>query len=390
MKILIYVHSWAPHIGGVETITRELAEGLTRPPKDGDSMQVTLATQTPAGTMDDASWPFRVVRQPGLVELLRLMRDADVIHVAGPALAPLILGLLLRKPLVVEHHGFQSTCPNGQLLYEPTRSPCPGHFMAKRYRECLRCNAATGRGTSWKMWTLTFARRWLCKAVSANITPTAWLEEQLKLPRTTTIHHGLSAGVGNQGVLVKDRQPGIINFTFQGRLVSTKGAQVILAAAGRLKSQRLPFHLNLIGDGPNRRNLESLAHEFQIHDVVRFLGYRSGQELEAALAEADAMLMPSLGGEVFGLVALESMLRGKLVVVSDIGALTEVVGDAGMVCSTGDVDAWATCMAKLIQNPALCSELGGKARERALKFFSEDTMIHEHLRMYERGITRSR
>ena len=51
-----------------------------------------------------------------------------VIHVAGPALSPLALGLLMRKPVAIKHHGFQAICPTGQLFMERTGAPCPGHY----------------------------------------------------------------------------------------------------------------------------------------------------------------------------------------------------------------------------------------------------------------------
>ena len=91
--------------------------------------------------MDDTAFPFRVVRHPGVRKLAQLVKEADVIHVAGPAFLPMLIGLILSKPVVVEHSGYQSVCPNGMLLYGPTGSNCSGHFMARRYHKCLRCNA---------------------------------------------------------------------------------------------------------------------------------------------------------------------------------------------------------------------------------------------------------
>jgi len=111
MKLLIYSHFFAPSIGGVETIVLSLARGLAevRNEKGLAEFDVTLATQTPAGSHDDSSLPFRVFRGPRLVKLLELVRESDVVHVAGPALAPLLLSYILRKPLIVEHHGYQAT-----------------------------------------------------------------------------------------------------------------------------------------------------------------------------------------------------------------------------------------------------------------------------------------
>lgn len=380
MKLLLYTHAFAPSIGGVETIVHVLGSGLAR-----RGVEVTVATPRPADGVDDAKFGFGVVRLSGLRQLIPLIREADVVHLAGPALVPLALGLLLRKPVVVEHHGFQSVCPNGQMFHEPTQSLCPGHFLAGRHRECLRCNAGAGRLTSLRMWALTFPRRRLCHAVAANVAPTNWVATQLELPHTATINHSLpgvlAAPAGNT------TSPAT-TFTFLGRLVSVKGAPVILAAAGRLSSLGLSFRLNLVGDGPERPKLEAMTREFQIEDRVAFLGYLRPGAPERALEAADAILIPSLAGDTFGLVALENMQRGKLVIVSGNGALAEVVGDAGLICPAGDVEAWVECMRRVIENPGLRVELGRKARERALRVFPESEMVEEHLRLYGRLLER--
>ncbi|HEV2382719.1 MAG TPA: glycosyltransferase [Terriglobia bacterium] len=124
MKLLIYTHAFAPKIGGVETVVMTLATGLAKQDHAG-RVQVTLATATPRSDFDDNALPFRVVRQPSLPQLFRLIRAADVVHLAGPCFVPMLAGLLFRKPVVVEHHGFQTICPNGQLLHEPLKHPAP-------------------------------------------------------------------------------------------------------------------------------------------------------------------------------------------------------------------------------------------------------------------------
>src|SRR5271169_4532600 len=100
MKLLIYSHFFAPSVGGVETLVLSLARGLAglRAASGDPEFEITLVTQTHAGQFDDLSLPFRVVRQPTLIELWVLIRASRVVHVAGPALAPLILGLLARQP----------------------------------------------------------------------------------------------------------------------------------------------------------------------------------------------------------------------------------------------------------------------------------------------------
>lgn len=387
MRLLIFTHAFAPTLGGVETVVARLAGGLSGP-RDGASgrpVEVVVVTRTSAQGCDDTAFNFQVIRRPDLLRLMRLMRTADIVHLAGPNFLPLLLGLLLRKRVIVEHHGFQAICPNGQMFYEPTGRPCPGHFMAGRHRECLRCNAMHGALNSAKLWLLTFPRRWLLRRAAANLTPTRWLASQLGLPRTITIPHGVepraAASTSDSGVDSR-------SFVYVGRLVSTKGVDVLLDAAARLKTSGMRFRVNIVGEGPERRRLETKMKALHMDDCVAFLGKLTSNELDCLLERAAAIVVPSLGGEVFGLVAAESMMRGRLVVVSDLGTFDEVVGEAGLKFPTGDPLALADRLAQVLASPGLALQKAQEARSRALQLFAERQMVAGHLRVYAAEMSR--
>ncbi|MGH9742143.1 MAG: glycosyltransferase family 4 protein [Candidatus Acidiferrum sp.] len=383
MKLLIYSHFFAPSIGGVETIVLSLARGLAglRAASGDLEFEITVVTQTIADKIDDGSLPFRVIRRPNFIHLWDSIRSSDVIHVAGPAVAPLVLALLARKLVVIEHHGFQTICPNGQLLIEPSGTPCPGHFMAGRHGKCLRCNSGQGWFASRKLWLLTFVRRFLAQGVSINITPTAWLGGLLQLPRTTAIPHGLELIPAPLVHSSSSAHPPVI--AFQGRLVTTKGVGVLFEAARILLAQNHVFELLVIGDGPERASLEELSLRAPLAGHVRFAGRLSGEQLDVALAEAAVVVVPSLGGEVFGLVVVENMLRGLPVVSSDLGAFVEVVGDGGLTFRTGDAAALAGELGRILNDPALAARLGQLARTRALEFCDFRRMVEAHARVYQ-------
>lgn len=379
MKLLFYSHDWAPSIGGVQTSLMLLAEGLAKRPSRevggiGDSFEVTLVTQTPRGEMNDAALPYRVVRLPKPSQLLRLIREADLLHLAGVSLVPLCMGWLLRKHIVIEHHFYDAICPNGLLFYEPLQKPCSGHFLARRYRECVRCNSGiSGLWKSVKMLGLTFPRHWLSQRVAGNIAISAHVCHRLNLPRSKVVYYGVRDLSSGRSEIQNPSYP--LRFAYVGRLVSIKGVHLIMEAARKLCGHGVPFHVQLIGDGPERSRLEAMSSAFGLKDRMTFLGFLEGKDLRDAVDEVDVVLMPSIWEETAGLAAMEQMMRGKATIVADIGGVAEVVADTGLKFPYGDADALAACMRRFVEDPDLVRRFGEAARARASSLFNEEQMV---------------
>lgn len=379
MNLLLYSEYFYPIPGGTQTVVLDLAQGVTAfsaKEPGSDAIVVTLLTQTPGDARDDARYPFKVIRRPGARQLIQLVRNSDVVHIAGPALLPLALCFLFRKTFFVEHHGCQAACPNGLLFHEPTQAPCPGHYMAHRFQECVQCNRATlGLLKSMRLLLLTPVRRWLSNRATVNVTPTNWLQTVVKLNRMRTIYHGVPASAF---VPLKASTP--TTFAFQGRLVTTKGVALLLAAAKQLREEGFDFHLKIIGDGPEMASLTSQAAT--LAGKIEFLGHVPEELLAEVFSDVTFVVMPSLGGEVFGLVAAENMLRGKVLIVSNIGSMGELLGDTGLVFAAGDATALAASMRRVLETPLLASSLASATRSRAMQMFDLDKMMKEHVSLY--------
>ncbi len=388
MKLLIYSHFFVPSIGGVESAVLSLAGGLPsfQTPKGDSEFEVTLVTQTPAGDFDDRSLPFRVVRQPGLLQLWRIVRTSDVIHIAGPALPPLVLGALARKPVVVEHHGYQAICPNGLLVHQPDGSICPGHFQAGRYRNCLHCQECqTSVVRSLASLLLMFPRHWLSRKVAMNIAITRHVLERHALPRSSVIYYGIEAPLGEDiGTSSAANTSGSVCFAYVGRFVSEKGIPILLQAARMLKKEAHQFEVLLIGDGPQRPRLEAIISSEHLENCVRITGYLTGPALANALRDVRVVVMPSIWEETAGLAAIEQMIRGRLVIASRIGGLAEVVDDVGLQFPPGNPEALADCMRRVIQNASIIDSIGPKARVRACQLFPRARMVEEHAIAYRK------
>ena len=95
-------------VGGIETIIMELAQRLAVTPESvpNGGVHVTVVTPQVAGVSGEVNLPFRIIRNPSFAHLISLIWHSDILHIAGSDMRPLLLGWLLRKRVVVEHHGF--------------------------------------------------------------------------------------------------------------------------------------------------------------------------------------------------------------------------------------------------------------------------------------------
>lgn len=135
----------------------------------------------------------------------------------------------------------------------------------------------------------------------------------------------------------------------------------------------IPSKLLLIGDGPERQNLENLCRDLGLCDEIRFLGKQDA--VEELLSLGDLFIIPSQN-ESFGLAALEAMACEVPVISSDVGGLTEVNvdGKTGYVCSLGDIEAMANASLKILQNSNLHKKMKANALERAQEFSIENIL----------------
>jgi glycosyltransferase involved in cell wall biosynthesis len=153
-------------------------------------------------------------------------------------------------------------------------------------------------------------------------------------------------------------------------------------AAERLRESNYDFRLKFIGDGPQRTRLEEMVSNRGLSDRVTFTGFLNGEALRQAAEDVIAVVMPSIWEETAGLAAIEQMMRGRLVIVSDIGGLGEVVDGAGLKFTAGNVDQLTACMRQVLEKPSVVAEVGRRARSRSLELFREADMVANHLAVY--------
>jgi len=166
---------------------------------------------------------------------------------------------------------------------------------------------------------------------------------------------------------------------FVGRLTSRKAPDLLLRAIARVPGIRCTF----AGDGPMRSQLERLAEQLGISDRVRFLGSLESGQLAHLYANADLLVLPSFA-ETSPLVAAEAMACGTPVLATRIAGLPGLVDDfeTGFLVTPGDVGELAVALRFLTRDPALLTEMGHTAEQRAGKRFGWPILAGEYEGVY--------
>jgi glycosyltransferase involved in cell wall biosynthesis len=164
-------------------------------------------------------------------------------------------------------------------------------------------------------------------------------------------------------------------------LEERKGHQFLLGAAALLKSEGLNLRYRIAGEGPRRAHLEQEAIRLGLRDEVDFMGFV--ENTADFLLSVDLLVMPSLS-EGLGVAVLEAMAARKAVVATRVGGLTESVidGVTGILVAPKNARALAEAIAKLVREPALADEMGGRGRERVLQHFTLERMAMQNESYY--------
>lgn len=139
---------------------------------------------------------------------------------------------------------------------------------------------------------------------------------------------------------------------FVGRLAEEKHVDVLIEAIGKTPAE-LKVHLEIVGGGEVRSNLENLVQRLGLGDRVKLLGLASDEELRKAYIRADLFCMPGTA-ELQSLVTLEAMSASTPVVLANAMALPHLVrdGENGYLFAPGDSDDLAKKITLILELPA--------------------------------------
>lgn len=157
-------------------------------------------------------------------------------------------------------------------------------------------------------------------------------------------------------------------------LSAKKGQEYLLKAVALLQTQFPNLHCLLVGEGAMHADLLRKSNELGIGDRVHLLGYR--EDVLTVMNAMDIVVLPSIAKEGLGLVLVEAALLEIPTIGSNAPGIDEAVqeGVSGFLVPPGDPRSLADKISELLENPFLRTRMGKAGKDRALKFFSLESM----------------
>jgi len=356
MRVLL-VTDWPAERGGVETYLVQLQQGLeasgveTRLLVSSVGAGVHLADYVASGSDRAVVQAVAQLVNPAAVRAVRCaVRDfqADVVHVSGfeLQLSPVMLAALRGTPTVANVAWTKPVCPTGHKLLPD------GTLCERRWGTACHQHGCLGG----VRWAREMARY---RMIAAALRSTSAVVTCSRHMRSLLARHGLAATAldwptAPPGPSFVRRRAARPVFVAVGRLSREKGIGTLIESISRIRAGGVDAHLRLVGDGPQRAELEHLAARLGVADVVEVTGWVEHDDVETYLQDAWALVAPSLWAEPLGLSAVEAIVRGVPVVASAVGGYAETVEPAvtGLLFANGDIDDLAGCLDDVAQERA--------------------------------------
>ncbi len=374
LRILELNKYYPPHVGGVERVVCDLAEGFAR---RGHRVRV-LACRPQAGPrrirrqngvlVIEARTLFNAFSMPVSIDFLRLvarhLRWADVLHWHEPfplaTLGALLPGRILR--MVTWHSDIvrQRVLRPAMMLMQALAVRKADAVVATSRRLAAHSAVVGGVGRTLHVIPIGIA---LGDAPSGPLPgEQRWLDEERPLPRYAL---------------------------FVGRLIYYKGVDVLLEAA-----RRSPANLVIVGRGPLGAWVEEQIRAHGLADRVRLVGRPVDDgELRLFYKHCDYLVLPSVAvSEAFGIVQVEAMAYGKPVINTDLPTGVPTVslhGVTGLTVPPSDAGALADAMTRLWTDHDLRRRMAAAAAERARAEFQLDRMTERYLSVMRSSIARA-
>ena len=395
MKKLLIVSDYGGRRGGVERVAIALRNELQSRNVDArlltsrvDPWDPQDAPEYSCGGSDGAlRATVEMANFSAQATLRRVLREfkPDVVHVQMfmTQLSPLVLRELWNTPTVYTANTYRMICPTGKR-WTASGGICHRSVGPACWKSgCFNPFSWQFRRLQYQLLRGAIDAIDIKVAVSQSV---AELFREQKIDCDAVIHWGVEdLGIrSNPG-----KSPELM---FVGRLEQEKGVDWLLHAFAESNLHQAGCRLTIVGDGPLRDTLATLANTLGLNDQCRFVGYLPHRESEELLASAWVQIVPSLWAEPFGLVTAEAMMRGTPVVCSDLGGANDMVchEQSGYLVPPGDTSALSRCLQRIVSRRGEALRIAEQARRFAKQQLLFSHSIDRYQELYAELVSRYR
>lgn len=403
LKIAIFVDSFYPNLGGMETSAADLAQALGEQGhmvtvfapkfsiKDFKQRNLLARNAGAGGSVVEIDLGPNVEVQrlfslpllggmPGRMAIPLLAgyralkkNRPDIIHtqtIFGAGLEALVASRLLKIPLVGTNHSILSEFAIYSPVLPKVFAWLAGRYETWFYRHCRVLSAPS-------------------QAVISAMRENGFKGTTQVVSNIIDVETFKPAEAPDDGLLGAVQRPSSGEFSirpssvvFAGRFAPEKRVEILLQAIALVKKEVPEVALALAGAGPEETRWRKIIGQLKIEDNVKFVGRLNKKQL-AELFQSSKVFAIASAIESQGMVALEAMACGLPVVGVNGRALPEYIhGDNGFIVAIDDYQAMAKCLVKILKDPALAKKLGQAGRQQVEKF-SKQNIIKIWEKIYE-------
>lgn len=366
MKILMLNYEYPPVGGGGSPVTAQLCEHLVRLGHPTDVITMRYKNLPHTETRNGV----RIFRTPSYRARPDLCRTHEMASYLLGARRPATALARQNHYDIIHAHFIIPTSPLAWYIRRQTGIPylvtchgsdVPGHnpqrFVAM-HKLLMPC---------WKK---------LVRSTDALVSPSDSLRQKILAicpeAQVRLIHNGIDVGG------FRTDRPRHNTILLCSRLLAFKGFQYVIEA---VKDLSLDWHVHIIGDGPYRDTLQSLAKDSKT--PVTFHGWLDRDSaMFKDLYETSAIFILPSEAENFPTVLLEAMSAGLAIITTTAGGCPEVVGDAALLVAPRNPAEIRQKLLYLVENKSVRDDFSGKGQER-IRLFSWSTVAQRHVDTYQ-------
>lgn len=333
-------HSATQIVNGLAEAGHDISVYCSRIPEENTVMS-KLELRHLAGNSRHPHTQMRLNRE--ITARLGELREFDIVHSYLMQLMPSVskIGKESDVGVVVTLNAYSGTCAKNDLRYL-NRERCQNKSTFK----CLNCITKTGFGSDHGYLYHTMSKLFSLQLIKEGESRLEHIDAfQALSPNVMEAYTEFGYDGGKIKVI-----PNILDtrfdtkhetnfeapfrFLYVGGLRKSKGIDRIVDVFSRI-SQRSSksVYLTIVGDGELRKMLHQQVKESSLSELIEIKGQVPYGELPAIYASHDVFLYPGRWNEPFGRVFLESMAAGTPIVATDVGNVSEIVGEAGVIAA---------------------------------------------------------